>query len=101
MTIITLLLAALFFAAWKAPRWVKEIGEFALVFGLLAPLFPLYQLFDTLQQVSVARTDVTGLFDLISPGVLFSGKVILIPVMYGMIVYLISLVLRIIKKPRL
>ena len=101
MTIFTLLLAALFFAAWKAPRWVKEIGEFALVFGLLAPLFPLYQLFDTLQQVSVARTDVSGLFDLISPGVLFSGKVILIPAMYGMTVYLISLVVRIIKKPRL
>ena len=101
ITILTILLVAIFFAAWKAPRWVKEIGEFALVFGLLSPLFPLYQLFSTLQQVSLARTDVSGLFDLISPGVLFAGKVILIPVMYGIIIYLLSLVVRIIKKPRL
>ena len=101
ITILSILLVAIFFAAWKAPRWVKEIGEFALVFGLLSPLFPLYQLFSTLQEVSLARTDVSGLFDLISPGVLFAGKVILIPVIYGMIVYLISLVVRIVKKPRL
>ena len=33
MTILTILLVALFFAAWKAPRWIKEIGAFALVFG--------------------------------------------------------------------
>jgi hypothetical protein len=101
LTILTILLVALFFAAWKAPRWVKEIGEFALVFGLLSPLFSLYRLFGALQQVSLARTDVSGLFDLISPGVLFAGKVILIPVMYGIIIYLLSLVVRIIKKPRL
>ena len=25
MTILTILLVAIFFAAWKAPRWIKEI----------------------------------------------------------------------------
>ena len=30
MSVLTVLLVALFFAAWKAPRWVKEIGKFAL-----------------------------------------------------------------------
>ena len=65
MTILTVLLVAIFFAAWKAPRWIKEIGSFALVFGFLTYLIGL------------------------------------IPVFYGVIIYLISLVVRLIKKPRL
>lgn len=101
MSILTLLLVALFFAAWKAPRWVNEIGKSAFVFGLMSPLFPLYGLFNTLEHVAAARKEFDGLFDLISPTVLFAGKVILIPVIYGMIIYLISLVIRIIQKPRL
>lgn len=102
MSILTILLVALFFAAWKAPRWVKEIGQFALVFGLLSPLFPLYQALSTLQQVAIdLGGGVNGLFDLISPSVFFGLKVILIPVCYGMIIYLISLVIRIVQKPRL
>lgn len=102
MSILTVLLVAVFFAAWKAPRWVKEIGNFALVFGLMTPLFSLYQFFSTLQHVAWDRGEgVNGLFDLISPGVLFGVKVILIPVIYGMMIYLISLVVRIVQKPRL
>ena len=101
MTILTILLVSLFFAAWKAPAWVKEIGLFALIFGLMSPMFPLYRLFTTLQEVAADRNDIIGLFDLISPGVLFAGKVIMIPVIYGMMIYLVSLVLRIVKKPRL
>ena len=100
MTILTILLVSLFFAAWKAPAWVKEIGLFALIFGLMTPMFPLYQFFTALQEVAADRNDITGLFDLISPGVLFAGKVIMIPVIYGMMIYLVSLVLRIVKKPR-
>ena len=100
MTILTILLVSLFFAAWKAPAWVKKIGLFALIFGLMSPMFPLYRLFTTLQEVAADRNDITGLFDLISPGVLFAGKVIMIPVIYGMMIYLVSLVLRIVKKPR-
>ena len=101
MTILSILLVSLFFAAWKAPAWVKEIGLFALVFGLMTPMFPLYQLFSALQEVAADRNDITGLFDLISPGVLFAGKVIMIPVIYGMMIYLVSLVIRIVKKPRI
>ena len=102
MSILTILLVAIFFAAWKAPRWVKEIGNFALVFGLMTPLFQLYQLFSTLQQVAWDRGEgVSGIFDLISPGILFGMKVILIPTIYGMMIYLISLVVRIVQKPRL
>ena len=103
MTILTVLLVGLFFAAWKAPRWIKEIGSFALVFGFLTLLIGLYQMFVALQQVAMDIGEgVTGVFDLISPGVLFGGlKIALIPVFYGIIIYLISLVVCLIKKPRL
>ena len=102
MAVLTVLLVGLFFAAWKAPRWVKEIGLFALVFGLVSQLFPLYHAISTLQQVAIDIGEgVNGLFDLISPGVFFGIKVILIPVIYGMIIFLVSLVIRIIQKPRL
>ena len=36
MAVLTVLLVAIFFAAWKAPRWVKEIGNFALAFSALS-----------------------------------------------------------------
>ena len=103
MTILTVLLVAIFFAAWKAPRWIKEIGSFALVFGFLTLLIGLYQMFVALQQVAMDIGEgVTGVFDLISPGVLFGGlKIALIPVFYGIIIYLVSLVVSVIKKPRL
>ena len=103
MTVLTVLLVAIFFAAWKAPRWIKEIGSFALVFGFLTLLIGLYQMFEALQQVATDIGEgVTGVFDLISPGVLFGGlKIALIPVFYGIIIYLISLVVSVIKKPRL
>lgn len=102
MSLLTVLLVALFFAAWKAPRWVKEIGNFAFVLGLVAALLPLYRLLDVLKTVSIARGEgVTGVFDLISPGVLFGGKAILIPVIYGMCIYLVSLIVRMVQKPRL
>ena len=103
MTILTVLLVAIFFAAWKAPRWIKEIGKFALVFGFLTFIIGLFQMLTALQQVAMDLGEgVTGVFDLVSPGVFFGGiKVGLIPVTYGMIIYLISLIVRIIKKPRL
>ena len=103
MTILTVLLVAIFFAAWKAPRWIKEIGSFALVFGFLTFFIGLYQMFTALQQVAMDIGEgITGVFDLVSPGVFFGGmKVGLIPVFYGIIIYLVSLVVRIIKKPRL
>jgi hypothetical protein len=103
MSVLTVLLVGIFFAAWKAPRWVKEIGSFALVFGLLSLLLGLRQMFSVLQEVAAAQGNgVTGVFDLVSPGVLFGGfKVSMIPLIYGAVIYLVSLVVRVIQKPRL
>ena len=38
MSILSIILVFLLFAAWKAPNWVKEIGLIALAFGLIWPL---------------------------------------------------------------
>jgi len=91
MIIITLFLIALLVAAWKAPRWVKEIGIGALIFGI----------FWTLCGVSNA-CDAIQMFGDASPNILAGAlKVTLIPLYYGLIVYFISLVIRVIHKPRI
>lgn len=91
MIIITLLLIALLIAAWKAPKWVKEIGLAALVVAILWNMAGLYQ--------AMGAIMMTG--D-ISPAVLCGGlRVAMISSFYGLIVYLISLIIRIIQKPRI
>ncbi len=91
MSIITLLLIALFFAAWKAPAWVKEIGLAALAFGFLFTIIGFIQ-----------ASEVIQLAGDIAPAVIWGGvKVGLLPIAYGLIVYIVSLVIRVIKKPRI
>ena len=91
MAILTILLVAIFFAAWKAPRWVKEIGSFALVFGFFSLLLGLRQMFDFLRGA-----------ENVAPNVIYGGLwVAMSPVLYGIIIYMVSLVVRIIQKPRL
>jgi len=91
MILITLLFIGLFFAAWKAPAWVKEIGIAALVVGIFWTLYGFLQIADFLS----GNTDVA--FNIIAGGI----KVGLIPVLYGLIVYFVSLILRVIHKPRI
>ena len=91
MSIITLLLVALFFAAWKAPAWVKEIGLAALAVGAMWTLMGILQMADFMSGNSDVATNI------IWGGV----KVGLIPVVYGIIVYIISLIIRVIQKPRI
>ena len=92
MAIITLFFIGLFFAAWKAPAWVREIGIAALVVGVFWTILGALQVADFLQ----------GCADDISPNVLAGAvKVGLIPTLYGLIVYFVSLILRVIQKPRI
>ena len=91
MICISLFLIAIFIAAWKAPRWVKEIGIGALIFAIFGTLSGLAQMFDAIQ-----------MFGDISPAVICGGlKVTLIPTFYGFIVYFVSLIIRVIQKPRI
>jgi len=88
----TLFLIALFFAAWKAPNWVKEIGLAALTFALIYTLIEFSMAFRFIQECD----------EEVSQCVIAGGiSVGLIPAIYGLIVYFISLVIRIIQKPRI
>ena len=90
MSLITLCLVGVFLAAWKMPSRVKELGIAALVLGLVSWAVGMYQAMGVLQ--------ING--D-ISPSVLLGGaKVALIAPIWGAIVYFISLVVRIIQKPK-
>lgn len=91
MILISLMLIALFLAAWKAPRWVREIGIGALVLSVYLTLMGLFQIFG-----------VTEMFGDISFAVISGGlKVAMIPLFYGLIVYFISLIIRVVQTPRI
>lgn len=102
MTVLTILLVGIFFAAWKAPRWVKEIGLMALAFSFFMLVRSFRNLFSALREVAGAREDISGLFDLISPYLFFQGlEIYSIQISYAIIIYFVSLVIRMLQKPRL
>lgn len=91
MSILTVELICLFFAAWKAPAWVKEIGLLALVSGIFYQILGMFQGLGVFQQAPD-----------ISPALLAGGfRVSFISVMYGMLIYAASLVIRMLQKPRI
>jgi hypothetical protein len=91
MGLLTLELIALLLSAWKAPAWVKEIGLIALMTGILCQLYGVFCVCDA---VEIAGD--------IPAGVLAGGlKVSIITVIYGGLIYLLSLIIRIIQKPRI
>ncbi len=92
MNVITLCLIGMLFAAWKAPRWIKEIGLLAIFTGFLSMMVGLYSVFNLIQSTGYSVS-----FTLLSGGL----RVALIAPLYGTIVYMISLLLRIAVKPRM
>lgn len=90
-TVLTLELIALLLAAWKAPGWVKEIGLVALMTGILGTVVGMM---DAAESIHAAGDVSTGLL-------WFGIRIALITTLYGMVIYLISLVIRIVQKPRL
>ena len=91
MSLLTAELICMLFAAWKAPAWVKEIGLLALVSGIFLQILSMYHVFDGIQQAGD-----------ISPTLLLGGfKVSFITIMYGMLIYGASLVIRMLQKPKI
>ncbi len=91
MGLLTIELVFLLIAAWKAPAWVKEIGLMALITGILGTLIGLQQACDAIERAGD-----------ISLGIMAGGmKVALITVIYGGLIYVASLIIRIVQKPRI
>ena len=91
MSIITVLLIAVLFAAWKAPAWVKELGILALAASAFMTVMGLYQIFDTIMLYGEAsfRVYCSGL------------TIAMLPLLYGLLVYIVSIIIRIAQKPRI
>ena len=92
MCVLTLLFIALFFAAWKAPAWVRETGLAALAGGFLWSIIGFMQMGHVIPECA---PDVD--MYIVWGGV----RVALIPAAYGLIIYIVSLIIRIVHKPRL
>ncbi len=90
-TALTLELIALLLVAWKAPGWVKEIGLLALMTGVLGTLLGMMGAADSIHAAGGVHQ-----------ALLWAGiRVALITTLYGMVIYIVSLVIRIVQKPRL
>ncbi len=69
--------------ALRKINYGKSIGLFAMVFGIFGQLLGLYDAFSVIEQM-----------DSISPNLIYGGiKVSMIPTFYGIIIYLISILL--------
>lgn len=97
MSLITLCLIAMLFAVWKAPRWVKEIGLAALVLSTIYFMTGLYSISNYIGQGGAVGISA----DMLIPILLNGFRVALIAPIYGLIVYGLSLILRIAVKPRI
>lgn len=100
MGILSLIFIAMIIATvlvWKGPEsdflepsLVKQIGLFALVFGIFGQLLGLYQAFSAIQEMGS-----------VSPAMLAGGiQVSMITTLYGMVIFLISLGLYAVLKYR-
>ena len=91
MSILTVELIWLLFAAWKAPAWVREIGLLVLVTDLIWQLKGMFNAAEVVQQVGdVPLTLVAG-----------GLKVSFISLIYALLIYAASLVIRMLQKPRI
>jgi biopolymer transport protein ExbB/TolQ len=91
MSLLTILLIMLIVAAFKFPEWINEIGLMALAVGVLGQIIGLYGAFKGIEEMGeVSQQMMAG-----------GLKVSSITTIYGLIIYLISLILRLINKPRI
>ena len=91
MSLLTIEFIGVLLAAWKAPGWVKEAGLIALATGFLGTVLGFMQ----------AATDIAAAKG-IAPYIIWAGvRVALMTLLYGCLIYGVSLVIRMIQKPRL
>ena len=82
MSLLTVELICLLFAAWKAPAWVKEIGLLAPVTAFVYMLIGYSEGMRAVQQAGGSR----------------AAFILLV---YALLIYAVSLVIRMLQKPRI
>lgn len=91
MIILTILLIGVIVSFWKFPEWVKELGILALSIGILGQIIGLYSAFQGIEQAGeVSQQMMAG-----------GLKVSSITTMYGLLIYILSVILQLINKPKL
>ena len=90
MSILTFLLISVVIAFSKKQELVKSLGILAFIIGLLSALLGLYSAFNVIEQVGN-----------VAPSILAGGiKIAFVNLIYGLIIYMISISLDIIGKWR-
>jgi len=90
MSILTFLLISVVIAFSKKQELVKSLGILAFIIGLLSALLGLYSAFNVIEQVGN-----------VAPSILAGGiKIAFLNLIYGLIIYMISISLDIIGKWR-
>ena len=90
MSLLTLLLVAVVITSSKKSELTKSLGLLACIVGLLSAILGLYSAFNVIEQVGN-----------VAPSILAGGiKVAFTNLIYGLIIYMISIVLDIIGKWR-
>lgn len=90
LSVFTILLIAILFCGWKAPKWVRPIGSIALAFSFIPWTW----------RIMTALSDVKN-FGGVSPMVWMNGfKISLFIITLGMMVFLISRIVIAIQNSR-
>ena len=90
LSIFIILLVAILFCGWKAPRWVRPLGSIALAFSFIPWT---WRIMTALYDVKLAGA--------VSPNVWYAGfKISLFVITLGMIVFLISRIIIAIQSTR-
>ncbi|WBL41729.1 MotA/TolQ/ExbB proton channel family protein [Algoriphagus halophytocola] len=89
MSILTILLLTVLLSVYKFPKWTKEIGLLALTVGILGQVVGLYGVFEGIESMggNVEQAMIVG-----------GLKISMISMIYGVIIFIVSLLGRLINK---
>ena len=91
MALLTLVLIAVLFAAWKAPRWVLGLGMLSVPIAIIGSLSGLQSAFHSIVQTG---GDVSAV-------VLYGGfAAMTIPYIYSAAIVFVSIVIWLMQRPR-
>lgn len=92
MAVITLFLIAVLVSAWKAPIWVRDFGFGAVIASLCWLFVDCIQMFQIIEIVGNTM-----------PFSVYCGGIwrLLIPLVYGLLIYLLSILISTFQKPRI